>query len=191
MPQFWGDLLAGLEHDAATRGEVVTAVRFDGVDEPTFREPVQIARDVRGFEVIEIRTENPRALLDDVLGHGASAATALAAAAGRTGEAFRGSDLAQANQGLSELGDGIRTLTDILATSAGVLGVPLHQMEWNGRVVSDRLSELVGQLESVVEAQQAQDWLTVADILEYDFQPALAAWRPVFESLRTPAADRA
>jgi len=190
MPESWGELLEGLEQDADGRGEVVTAVRFDGVDEPTFRNGANVARDLHDVELIEVETSTPGDLIDEALAQGASAVESIVKATAQTGEAFRGADLAGANQRLAELGEAVRSLISILSTGAVALGVNLDRMEWNGRAVSSQLSELVGQLESIIDAQQAHDWLTVADILEYDFQPALSTWRPVFDALRAsiPAA---
>jgi hypothetical protein len=184
LPETWGKLLAGVERDAAARGEVVTAVRFDGVDEPTFRQPTHQALPLSGFDRIEIETTPPSELIDEALAQGAIAVASLSAAAAQTGAAFRGVDLAGANQGLMELAEGVRSMIAILAAGAQALGIDLHQMVWNDRPVAAQISELSGQLESIIDAQQAHDWLTVADILEYDLEPALKQWRPVFDELR-------
>jgi hypothetical protein len=184
VPACWGELLTGLEQSANQRGEVVTAVRFDGVDEPTFGQPAQSARALNDVALIELETATPADLLDDALEQGALAAEALSTAAGEIGTAFRGTDVAGANLRMSEFANGILSIVWILNTAAAARGVSLALMESNGRAMSAQLSELTGQLIAIVEAQQAEDWLTVADILEYDFKPALRAWQPVFEGLR-------
>jgi hypothetical protein len=186
----WGELLKGLEESANGRGEVVTAVRFDGVDAPTFREPAQTCRALRDVGLIELDTATPSDLLDEALAQGAVAAGTLGAAAGQIGAAFRCTDLREANQRMAELVDGVRSLIWILGTAATVRGISLDEMQCNGHAVSAQLAELTARLVSIVDAQQSQDWLTVADILEYDFQPALQAWQPVFEALR-PAISKA
>jgi hypothetical protein len=188
MPEHWGELLTGLDRDADGRGEVLTAVRFDGVDEPTFRQPSLIERGLRNVKVIEVETATPNRLLDEALAQGAAAAGTLSAAAGRIGSAFRSTDLKLANQQMVELCSGTRSMMTILATTAAARGVTLEEMECDGRALSPQLEEMGAQLVSIVEAQSSQDWLTVADILEYDFQPALLAWQPVFEALRSPIA---
>lgn len=185
VPIYWGELLKGLDEHANQRGEVVTAVRFDGVDEPTFRQPALVGRPLRDVRTIELETATPSDLLDDALVEGAAAAGTLAAAAGDIGSAFRGTDVSEANQRIVELGEGIRSLIWILGTAATARGVSLDEMECNGRTLSTQLTELTAQLLSIVEAQRSEDWLTVADILEYDFRPALHAWQPVFDALRS------
>jgi hypothetical protein len=39
LPETWGALLAGLDRRISAGRRVVTAVRFDGVDQPSFRHP--------------------------------------------------------------------------------------------------------------------------------------------------------
>jgi hypothetical protein len=186
VPARWGELLTGLEKSANERGEVVTAVRFDGVDEPTFGEPAAFDRALDDVQLIELETATPSDLLDDALAQGALASEALAAAAGQIGTAFRGADITGANLRMAEFGNGIRSIVWILTTAAAARHLSLDLMVSNGRSLSDQLVELTDQLASIVEAQQAEDWLTVADILEYDFKPSLLAWQLVFEGLRSP-----
>lgn len=189
LPEFWGELLEGLEQQAGTHGEVVTAVRFDGVEEPTFREPDQARRGLAALASIEVETATRRALVDDALTQGWSAAEALATAAGKTSETFRTGGIASANRHLSDLGEGIRTLLAVLGTVSDALGVSLDQFESGGRPVAAHLAQMVEQLEWMIQAQQSHDWLTLADILEYDVQPSLTSCREVFDALRTQAAQ--
>jgi hypothetical protein len=185
VPACWGDLLTGLEQSANQRGEVVTAVRFDGVDEPTFGQPAQFDRSLDAVQLIELETATPGDLLDEALAQGALASEALGAAASQIGTAFRGADIAGPNLRMAEFGDGIRSIVWILNTAAAVRSISLDRMDSNGRPISAQLTELTGHLIALVEAQQAEDWLTVADILEYDFTPSLQAFRQVFEGLRS------
>jgi hypothetical protein len=185
-PESWGHLLVRLEQEADSRGDVVTEVRFDGVAEPTFWQPAQAARALAGVALIEVMTAPQSGVLDEALVQGAMAAGTLAAAAIQTGAEFR-SDPAAANQRLVELCQGVRSLISLSSAAATAVGVSLEQHHWSGRPGSIQMADLGRQLESIIEAQQSQDWLTVADILEYDFHPALNAWLPVFETLRATA----
>jgi hypothetical protein len=192
LPENWGELLQSLDRDANNRGEVVTVVRFDGVEEPTFRQPGQSARALDEVSVIELETATPARLLDDALMQAALAAGVFAAAAGQIAWAFRRGDLGAAHPRLTELGEGIRGLTWVVGTAAATRGVSLDQAASNGSAISTQLAELTGQLGSIVEAQQAEDFLTVADLLEYELQPALYSWQVLFEALRQmPAKDAA
>jgi hypothetical protein len=185
MPESWGQLLGQIELEAVSRGQVVTEVRFDGVEEPTFWEPTQTGRALGDFQLVEVSTADQSDLLEDALLQGAMAAGTLAAAAIQNAGAFRSADIHAANQQLAELCEGVRSLISLSNVAATAVGLRLDQHQWDGRSGSEQIADLGRQLESISEAQQAQDWLTVADILEYDFHPALNAWLPVFDTLRS------
>jgi hypothetical protein len=185
LPQSWGELLRRLERDAASRGEVVAAIRFDGVDEPAFQAPAQASRTLDTVKVIEVETATPRALVNAALAEACKAADALAMAARQTSAAFRGADLAGAHGRLAELGEGIRSLMMVLDTTSAALGIAIDSVRWKGQPVSTQLRDLIGNLESMITAQQAHDWRKVADILEFDVCPVLESARPVFEALQS------
>ena len=187
LPEFWGELLEGLEQMAGARGEVVTAVRFNGVEDPTFREPESARKGLRRLASIEVETATPRSLVDEALAQGRSAANALAAAAAQTSETFRSGRVASANKHLSDLGEGIRTLLTVLGTASAALGISLDDLEAGRGPVAKELEQMVEQLEWMIQAQQSQDWITLADILEYDVQPALTNCRDIFDALFTHA----
>jgi len=48
------------------------------------------------------------------------------------------------------------------------------------------MEELGAALDAIVMAQESEDWLTVADVLEYDLEPAIRRW----VELLTLVADR-
>ena len=48
-----------------------------------------------------------------------------------------------------------------------------------GKSVYQVVHELVGVLDALLSAQASEDWVTVADILEYDLEPAIHRWAAV------------
>jgi hypothetical protein len=185
----WGALLERLDAQAQARGEVVSAVRFDGVDEPTFAQQPHTARVLTEFGLIEVETATPRALVEAALHEAVHAADALAAAGRQTSSGFRGADPTAANPRLGEFAEGVRSLMLTLQATAAALGVTLSSLEWNGRPLPEQFGLLTVQLQAVIDAQSSRDWLTVADLLEYELQPLLDTARQVFESLRASAAS--
>lgn len=184
-PEYWGNLLEWVEQDATARAEVVTAVRFNDVDQPAFRHAALGQCPLTELESIEVETASKRELVVDALAHGVISADALTIAARDTSEMFRRGEAAAANQRLAEFGDGIRSLVVLVGVVSAACGTTIDQLNVNNRPVSSDVNDLIGHLEDVVAAQQARDWLTVADILEYEFEPALASWRSLFDGLRS------
>ena len=189
LPDYWGKLLEQVDRDADRRGEVVTAVRFDDVEQPAFREEALASCPLTELEAIEIETTARRALIDDALAQGIISCHALATAARDARALFRAGDVAAASRALVEFGEGIRSLVVLVGAVAAACATAFDSIETKGRSVSDEVNDLIRQLEDVVAAQQADDWLTVADILEFEFESALAGWRERFAALRFAVAD--
>jgi hypothetical protein len=183
LPDYWGKLLERIDRDADLRGEVVTAVRFDDVEQPAFREEA-LACPLTELDSIDVETTARRALIDDALAHGVISCHALATAARDARALLRAGDAAAACRALLEFGEGIRSLVVLVGAVAAACGTAFDSVETKGRSVSDDVNALIRQLEDVVAAQQADDWLTVADILEYEFEAGLEGWRARFSALR-------
>ena len=76
----WGDVLHAVELAADARGDAVTAVRFEGVDQPTFRAGDLRARPMVRLGRVEIDTVPRGRLLRATLGTAGLSLPALAAA---------------------------------------------------------------------------------------------------------------
>lgn len=178
-----GDLLAWADHASAARGELVTAVRLDGVDEPSFREESHVARALRTFAVVELDVATPAALVAESLDEALSGLTGLRQHTLEVAGRFRTVDIALANTGLAELTQGLRTLVTLVDAVGGAMGVQLDALALGGRPVNALLDDLARQLVTLGEAQRLQDWVAVADVLEFDLEPALSQCEPLFTAL--------
>ena len=63
------------------------------------------------------------------------------------------------------------------------MGIELQTLALDGRPVMALLENLATPLVALSEAQINEDWITVADVLEFDLEPALSRCEPLFEAL--------
>jgi hypothetical protein len=180
----WGGLLAAVDARLATAGRIVTDVRVDGIDDAAFREPVMLARRLDDITVLEIESGTPARLMDRCLEEAIAAIAPLAAGAQSIGEKFRGHNLTPANQGLCELSEGLSSLIGIVGAAGLAFQVDLRLLRCGDQVAATTVNELGRHLEQLVLAQEQGDWITVADVLQYDVGPSLTRLAPVLESLR-------
>ena len=176
----WGDLLAGVDDASHSAGRVVTGVRLDGVDEPSFRDAALLGRPLTNLAVVEVETAAPEELLADTVREALSGVDSLSAFAFDVSRRYRGSDLQAAHQGLLELVQGLQVLTSLLGTMAAVLRTDLRTLVADGQPVAPLVETLGTHLETLIASEEAQDWLTLADVIEYDIQPSLVACRSLF-----------
>jgi hypothetical protein len=183
----WGELLVWADRTAADRGLLVTAVRLDGVDEPSFREPHQAPRSLEAVALVEIDAASPASLVAESLDEALAGLEGLRAHTSDVARRFRGNRLAQANTGLAELTQGLGTLVSLVETVSGAMGIPIDKVVIDGRPAFALIEDLGQPLTELTDAQQHQDWVTVADILEFDLEPAISRVAPLFAALATVA----
>lgn len=184
----WGELLGRLDRDLTGSGRIVTEVRLDRVEEPAFRDPVLAGRELSAISHIGIRTGTPDALMRSCLEEAIVGIDALSDATIRIGDGFRRGDLECANRDLAELARGIATLVTIVGAAGLAMRTRSMDVGEAATEIPDAVNELDRFLQDLIVAQRDQDWITVADVLQYDFEPALRRWRGVLTVLVPVAA---
>jgi hypothetical protein len=183
----WGQWLDSLDDDSSKTGRIVTAVRFDDVDEPAFRASAIRARRLDAEGTMEVETAPRQQLVGETSQQGAIMLASLAEAAALVGDAFRQPDLSAAHAMLPQLVDGIRAVVALTDECAAALGVPRQQIELQGVSFDLWMDEFGRRLAILIDAQGAGDWLTSADSLEYEIAPSLREWVGAFEYLSAVA----
>jgi hypothetical protein len=179
----WGDLLADLERGFEGSGEVVSAVRFDGIVENSFRDPTVAARSLADFVTVEIDAHTPRELVASTVADARGWIDALCFGARTVAEAFRANDLTAGNQGLVELGEALRALVGLVHAAARTLDARLELLPCGDTNAAVTMTDLMGHLDGLVDAQQSADWVAVADVLEYDLEPSIREWDGLLKAL--------
>jgi hypothetical protein len=179
----WGELLDWVDQGCAVEGQLVTAARIDGVDEPSFRDPEHSSRRLADLAVVEVEVSTPADLVTDSLREALDGLNSLRRFTVVTSQRFRGEDIPFANQGMAELTIGLRTLVGLIEALGSAIGVRLEALEWKAVPLTSLLDEIGKPLEDLAVSQASEDWVTVADILEFDLEPALARCEPFFHAL--------
>jgi hypothetical protein len=187
-PLTWGHVLEQIDHRIGSDGLIVTDVHLDGIDEPGFRDPAATGRPLSELAVVEVTTGSPVSLLARCLDEASASLDALGHEAVRLSGAFRAMQIDDGRRGLVEMADGLASLVGIVRASSVVLEVDLETLTCATRPASALVDELARQIEGVLAAQDAGDWITVADILEYDVEPVLQSWQAMLDLLSTRAA---
>ncbi|MDO8834151.1 MAG: hypothetical protein Q7V01_01070 [Vicinamibacterales bacterium] len=171
-----GDLVAFVDETLAASGEVVTALRLDEVDEAAFRDPQVCRQRLSGFRAIQVESGSPQALARRCLGDAAQALGSLSQATHEAAGLFRGDDIAQAKAMLEQVSHGLMAVLRIVSAASLALRRELDGAGADGRSIASLSAELDRILQNLVASQQDEDWLQVADVLQYDLGPVLDGW---------------
>jgi hypothetical protein len=175
-PKTWGELLEMVDAHADRSGLILSGVRFDGVDEPSFREPAAMARPLSGVTRVDIQTALPAAFLRECLLEAIQPLQATAQTALRLSAIYRSHDVHPGHEGLKTLASDLGAVAVLADMLAGPLGIDLTQVAVEGVTAAQHLQQLEVTIDTLVTAQEAQDWVTVADVLEYDLEPGIRRW---------------
>lgn len=172
----WGDLLNILDARASDAGVLLSAARFDGVDEPSFRDPAAIAKPLGAVRRVEVETAMPAAFLRDCLLEAIQPLHETAQTTKRLSEIYRGRDVTPGHQGLKTLASELGATAVLADMLAGPLAIDLTAVSVEGVTAAQHLQQLGTTIDALVAAQEAQDWITVADLLEYELEPSIRRW---------------
>jgi hypothetical protein len=180
----WADVLAAVDAGAAAEGHLVTAVRFGGVDQPSFRDADLGTTSVPDAGGIEVETVPRARLLRMTLGTAGLSLPDIATGACRAATAYRMGQLADAHQQLGTLLATVRTLVELTLASAAAAGTDLHDLPCGADTAAGILGATGVVLDTLAQHQRVEDWVAVADELEYALAPALLGWNVVFEAMQ-------
>jgi hypothetical protein len=188
-PATWHDLLALLDRDLDREGRTVASVRFDGIDEPAFRAPDLLTRALTPADVIEVDVDTPRGLILRALDEASASVPEVAQAAVLLAGQYRGgAHLAQTNQELGTFAETLSHLMALVAAAGQVLQVNLREVDAADGPVADTITQLDAAVTAMLDAHANQDWITLADSLEYDLAPLVPRLRGVIDHLAAVAA---
>ncbi len=186
-PETWGELLERLDGTLGAERRVVTAVRFDGVDEPSFRAPAQAGRPLAAVTRVDVEAPSAAQLVEEAVAAAADSLAALADGARSCAAAYR----AQADDAHGQLAaligavQSLVTLTTAAATAA--------QAARGGRggsiaAVDDACRAAEHALTALIDRHTRADWPGLADGLDGDLARAILDWRDVLAAVRAEVA---
>lgn len=173
------EVLSTLMEDETLEQRIITDVI---VDDEAFSElyPHQ-AEDIEAssFSRLELRTVSVGEMAEDVVGELPKVVDIMDKGGRRTAELLR----------QSELAEGLEVLQDIIAVSRDLLSIihllrvsytsgPIEELEALGNTLGDLLGE-------IGDVMSNEDWLLVADLIEYEFIPACEGWRGIISVLQS------
>lgn len=184
----WNDLLGTIDTHLDTQGQAVAAVRFDGVDEPGFRDPQTLARPLAPATIVEVESDTPAGLILRGLEEASASVPEIAQAAVALAARYRLADVSDADGHLAAFAQALGHLMALVAAASQVLEVNLRDVTAGGASVAETMTRLDAAVTALLEAHAGQDWITLADSLEYDVAPLVGRLREVVEHLASVTA---
>ncbi len=185
-PETWGQLLDALDRALVADRRVVTAVRFDGVDQPTFRSPELSAATLAGITRVAIDAEDAAALLSAAIEAAGDSLPGLVTGVRTTAASLRNA-APDAQGALVALVGAVQSLVALTAAAATAANVSMGANADAAPATVAACAELETALRQLVGHQAAERWSALADALDADLAPAIARWHDVLDPIRERA----
>jgi hypothetical protein len=181
----FGQVMESLSHRMVEAGRVITEIKMNGQaltggkQDDFYRFPIE------EIKAVELSTADPQSLASDALDSTEEHIRMLHRSALRTAELFRLGDQLEANENYSKLIESMRWLLKGVDALTGMMNIDQNQALHNGKPLRHyQDSLLIPIFDSMYEAQKTEDWIALADIMEYELVPALDEWSNVIPTLR-------
>lgn len=175
------DLISRIEAEFSQKGEVICEIRVNGVLLSEADESKYASQPSTEIREIAISSNAPLNLIADAIKSALVLIPDLDKSCLSTSEQFRGADLNQAQRSFHECLEGVQWLIDTLIHVRGAasgIQKPIAQPErW---FEAEKLITRV--VRELSEAYSGDDYVLVADLLEYELTGALSIWKTTIES---------
>ncbi|MBT3516590.1 MAG: hypothetical protein HN465_03305 [Nitrospina sp.] len=178
-----GDLLSHIEKVGVAQGNVVRSIKIDG------QESSPDSSEAQRTQISEIATlEVEISTLADMINKNIENADAylirLIPGIEQSVELFRIGNEQEANKFFVKIVDGIdwfSQVLDIILTAKEIS----PETVFEGKSIQDRRTSLVGLTQQMVDANKNQDWVLLADLLEYEILPYYQEWSNLLPGFRS------
>lgn len=185
----FGEVMKKLSSRLESEGLVITGITMNN-------QPLSGGRqfDYNDFplvevESIELDTAKPLVLAAEALESSGEHLRMLMELSAKTAEFFRLGNELKANENYSNLLEGLRWMEKGMNAMAGMVKIGQDEIIINGKSINNYQQEsLLPVLDNMHSAQKNEDWIALADMLEYELIPALEEWSELIAGLKTKMA---
>ena len=183
MGETLGDLLLHIEKDGVPQGNVVRSIKIDG------QESSPDSPEAQKTPLSEIATlEVEISTLSDIINKNIENADAylirLIPGIEKSVELFRMGNEQEANKFFINIIDGIDWLSQVLDMILTAKAISPDTV-FDGKSIQDRQASLVDLTQQMVDANKNQDWVLLADLLEYEILPYYQEWSNILPHFRS------
>lgn len=140
-----------------------------------------------GIARLEVETVSSRQVALHFLSHAEAFLDPIMEVVLQVAELFRVADEREANQQYLRVLESVQLFLQTLDMARQALELDFDRVSWHGMSAEQRLHKLSGLVQDLLAAQESQDWVLLADVLQYDLVEEIKGWRDHLPALRTQA----
>jgi len=175
-----GAVLEYLKKEKFGDGDFVASLFLNGEDIPDNARDELIDKPVSEIECLEIVSENPVVLSIRTLGKMGELTESLIGMLEESADKFRTEDEKIANKHFVGCIAALQTFVEVIIKVKALNSLDYGEIEYNSEPVSIKEDALMGIFNQLHDIQKSQDWVSMADVLEYELAPMIIDWGEIF-----------
>ena len=178
----YGELMKQLSKQLTERGTTILGVRIDGLDATGVHEMEVLQLPLADIERLELTTGFPEQVAIDTLKTSEEWVSRLIEEVEKCADLLRLGDEVEANASLTRFTDGFQLFSLAMQKIEAVVqrSGKLEELDLMIGKFRERITNV---LDEIITAQDNQDWIMLADLLEYELMIILEDWHGVAQQL--------
>ena len=183
MGETLGDLLSHIETKGVAQGNVIRSKKING-QESSADSSVVRKTPFSEIKILEIEISTLSGIINKNIDNADAYLIRLIPGIEKSVELFRMGNEQEANKFFINIIDGIDWLSQVLDMILAAKAISPDTV-FGGKSIQDRRTSLVGFTQQMVDANKNQDWVLLADLLEYEILPYYQEWSELLPHFRS------
>ena len=183
MGETLGDLLLHIEKEGVPQGNVVRSIKIDG-EESSPDSPEAQKTPLSEIATLEVEISTLSDIINKNIENADAYLIRLIPGIEKSVELFRMGNEQEANKFFINIIDGIDWLSQVLDMILTAKAISPDTV-FDGKSIRDRRASLVDLTQQMVDANKNQDWVLLADLLEYEILPYYQEWSNLLPHFRS------
>jgi len=176
------DLLVFVERDYLAKGNVVRSIKLDGQESSLDSSEVR-KMPLSGIGTLEVEISTMLDIVNKNLDNAEDYIKRLIPGIEKSVKLFRTGNEQEANKFFINIIDGVDWLSQVLDMILTAKGISPDTV-FNGKSIQDRRASLIDFTKQMLDANKNQDWVLLADLLEYEILPYYQEWSNLLPQFR-------
>jgi len=178
-----GDLLEHIQSEKLETGQFLFKIRVDDKNvefgSPEFKETP-----LAEIQKIEVETSTMEHMVNENIDNAGTYLERLVPGLEQVARMFRDGNQQEANQIFVDVVDGIDWFSQLVDLVIQARSLDVENVQYEGKTLMERKQKLLSLTQDVLETHKKQDWVRLADLLEYEFLPYYQDWLKVLPQLK-------
>lgn len=178
------EVLLKIMADEIKAENIITAVILNGqiYSEKIPHDASQVP--IQEIQTLEIQTMSMEEIAWHFLIQSGKQIDQLVDHARQVSELFRVCDEGEANEQYASFLESLRLFLQMVNETQAILNLPLNRIPFKGGTVETKIEALSNIIDQMHQVQKDEDWVMLADLLEYELVPAMDEWKSILSLLK-------